>query len=138
MMMMMMKMMIMMMIMMMMIREADTDLLHASGLIEQTEQLTRDLLQKYKIYGDGVFPNIGNIVSKHVGNTSREQHFENGIMTKIQIANAWAYGITENLYKILKWSYGLRIRQNQEVSYYYLTVTILRNAHCSMYGNQIS
>ena len=63
----------------MMIREADTDLLHASGLIEQMEQLTRDLLKKYKIYGDGVFPNIGNIVSKHVGNTSREQRFENGI-----------------------------------------------------------
>ena len=78
-MMMMMMMMIMMMIMMMMIREADTDLLHASGLIEQMEQLTRDLLKKYKIYGDGVFPNIGNIVSKHVGNTSREQRFENGI-----------------------------------------------------------
>ena len=122
----------------MMIREADTDLLHASGLIEQMEELTRDLIKKYKVYGDGVFPNVGNIVSKHVGNTTREERFENGIMTKIRIANEWAYGITENLYKILKWSYGLRIRQNQEVSYYYLTATILRNAHCTLYGNQIS
>ena len=58
--------------------------------------------------------------------------------TKIRIANEWAYGITENLYKILKWSYALRIRQNKEVSYYYLTATILRNAHCTLYGNQIS
>ena len=33
----------------MMIREADTDLLHASGLIEQMEELTRDLIKKYKI-----------------------------------------------------------------------------------------
>ena len=72
-----------------MIREADTDLLQASGLIEQMEELTRDLIKKYKIYGDGVFPNIGN--------TTREQRFENGIMTKIRIANEWAYGITENL-----------------------------------------
>jgi hypothetical protein len=119
-------------------READTDLLRDSGLIEQMHELTIDLLKKYKIYGDGVFPNIGNIVSKHIGITSRQQRFENAIMTKIRIANEWAYGITENLYKILKWSYGLRIRQNQEVSYYYLTATILRNAHCSMYGNQIS
>jgi len=140
--MMMMMMMIMMMmtltLILMMIREADTDLLHASGLIEQMEELTRDLIKKYKIYGDGVFPNVGNIVSKHVGNTTREERFENGIMTKIRIANEWAYGITENLYKILKWSYALRIRQNKEVSYYYLTATILRNAHCTLYGNQIS
>ena len=119
-------------------READTDLLGDSGLIEQMYELTIDLLKKYKIYGDGVFPNIGNIVSKHVGNTTREDRFENAIMTKIRIANEWAYGITENLYKILKWSYGLRIRQNQEVSYYYLTATVLRNAHCTLYGNQMS
>jgi hypothetical protein len=122
----------------MLFREADTDLLRDSGLIEQMHELTMDLPKKYKIYGDGVFPNIGNIVSKYVGNTTREDRFENGIMTKIRIANEWAYGITENLYKILKWSYGLRIRQNQEVSYYYLTATVLRNAHCSLYGNQVS
>jgi hypothetical protein len=98
----MMIMMMMMMMMMMtltliliMVREADTDLLHASGLIEQMEELTRDLIKKYKIYGDGVFPNVGNIVSKHVGNTTREERFENGIMTKIRIANEWAYGMTE-------------------------------------------
>ena len=119
-------------------READTDLLRDSGLIEQMRELTIDLPKKYKIYGDGVFPNIDNIVSKHIGITTRQQRFENGIITMIRIANEWAYGITENLYKILKWSYGLRIRQNQEVPYYYLTATILRNAHCSMYGNQIS
>ena len=59
-------------------------------------------------------------------------------MTMIRIANELAYGITENLYKILKWSYGLRIRQNQEVSYYYLTATVLRYANCALYGNQIS
>ena len=138
MMMMMMMMMIPLILTLMMIREADTDLLHDSGLIEKMAELTSDLIKKYKIYGDGVFPNIGNIVSKHVGNTSREERFENGIMTMIRIANEWAYGITENLYKILKWSYGLRIRQNQEVSYYYLTATVLRNANCALYGNQIS
>jgi hypothetical protein len=50
------------------------------------EELTRDLIKKYKVYGDGVFPNVGNIVSKHVGNTTREERFENGIMT---IANEY-------------------------------------------------
>ena len=28
--------------------DTDTDLLHASGLIEQMEELTRDLIKKYK------------------------------------------------------------------------------------------
>ena len=121
-----------------MIREAGTDSLHASGLIEQMEELTRDLIKNYKIYGDGVFPNVGNIVSKHVGNTSRQERFKNGILTKIWIANEWAYGISDNLYKILKWSYGLRIGQNKEVLYYNLTATILRNAHCTLYEYQIS
>jgi len=86
------------------------DLLRDSGLIEQMRERTRGLQKNYKIYGDGVFSNVGNIVSKHIGNTSREDRFENGIMTKIRIANEWAYGITENLFKILKWSYGLCIR----------------------------
>jgi len=76
-------------IIMIMIREADTDLLHDSGLIEQMEELTRDLMMKYKIYGDGVFPNVGNIVSKHVGNTTREQRFENGIM--LRMSRIWHY-----------------------------------------------
>jgi hypothetical protein len=72
-------------------READTDLLRDSGLIEQMHELTIDLLKKYKIYGDSVFPNIGNIVSKHIGIgiTSRQQRFENAIMTMIRIANEW-------------------------------------------------
>ena len=52
MMMMMMMMMMTLTLLLMMIREANTDLLHASGLIEQMEELTRDLIKKYKIYGD--------------------------------------------------------------------------------------
>ena len=46
---------------MIMIREADTDLPQASGLIKQMEELTRDLMKKYKIYGDGVFPVPGPV-----------------------------------------------------------------------------
>jgi hypothetical protein len=41
-----------------MIRKAVTDLLHVSGLIQQIEELTRDLIKKYKIYGDYVFQNL--------------------------------------------------------------------------------
>ena len=46
-------------------------------------------------------------------------------MTKIRIANEWAYGITENIFLMLKWSYGLRIRQAKEHANYYQTATII-------------
>ena len=64
--------------------------------------------------------------------------FENGIMTKIRIGNEWAYGITENLFLMMKWSYGLRLRLAKEQANYYQTATILRNAHCTCYGNQVA
>jgi hypothetical protein len=54
--------MMMMILTLIMIREADTDLLQASGLIKQMEELTRDLIKKYKIYGDGVFPSMLAII----------------------------------------------------------------------------
>jgi hypothetical protein len=84
--------------------------------------------------------NISTLTGKGMCNIYMESIIadDSSPRTKIRIANEWAYGITENLYKILKWSYALRIRQNKEVSYYYLTATILRNAHCTLYGNQIS
>ena len=52
-------------------RQSDVDLLTASGLIHALFELTRDGKQ-YSIYGDGVFPIVGNLISKHVGNTTRE------------------------------------------------------------------
>ena len=78
------------------------------------------------------------MLSKHTVETTRNERYENGIMTKIRIANELAYSITENLWQLLKWSPGLRLRQNAEHAYYFLVATILRNAHCCVYGNQTS
>ena len=51
-------------------RESDVDLLTASGLVPALFEVTRGGKQ-YAIYGDGVFPTVGNLISKHVGNTDR-------------------------------------------------------------------
>ena len=56
-------------------RESDVDLLTKSGLIDALAALTRDLPKQYSIYGDGVFPIVGNLISKHVGNTTREDRY---------------------------------------------------------------
>lgn len=119
-------------------RRNDLDLLADSKINEQLAALSADELKQFKAYCDGIFPILSHILSKHIVDTTREERYENGIMTKIRIANEWAYGITENLFKILKWSYGLRIRSNPEHARYYITATILRNAHCCCYGNQTS
>ena len=51
-------------------RESDVDLLTASGLVPALFEVTRGGKQ-YAIYGDGVFSTVGNLISKHVGNTDR-------------------------------------------------------------------
>jgi hypothetical protein len=119
-------------------RRNDLDLLGDSDINAKLAALSAGLPKQYKASFDGIFPILSHILSKHVDETTREQRYEDGIMTKIRIANEWAYGITENLFKCLKWHYGIRIRQSSDHARYYITATILRNAHCCLYGNQTS
>ena len=51
-------------------RDSDVDLLTASGLVPALFEVTRGGKQ-YAVYGDRVFPTVGNLISKHVGNTDR-------------------------------------------------------------------
>jgi hypothetical protein len=51
-------------------RESDVDLLTASGIVPALFEITRGGKQ-FAIYCDGVFPTVGNLISKHVGNTDR-------------------------------------------------------------------
>ena len=121
------------------VRKNDLDLLNDSDINEKLRELSETAVKQYKAYCDGIFPILTHMTSKHVGeHTTRAQRYENGIMTKIRIGNEWAYGITENLFSLLKFSSGLRIRKNSEHAMYYITATVLRNAHCCLYGNQVS
>jgi len=52
-------------------RDSDVDLLEFSGLVPALFEVTRGGKQ-FAVYGDGVFPTVGNLISKHVGNTTRE------------------------------------------------------------------
>jgi hypothetical protein len=122
-------------------RRNDVEVLDESDMNEQLAELSRDLDpdgKQYKVYCDGIFSIESHMLSKHVGETTREERYENGIMTKIRIANEWAYGITESLFAMLKWWLAMKVRLNGEQGYYYITATILRNAHCCLEGNQIT
>jgi len=52
-------------------RDSDVDLLEFSGLVPALFEVMRGGKQ-FAVYGDGVFPTVGNLISKHVGNTTRE------------------------------------------------------------------
>jgi hypothetical protein len=120
------------------ILHSDPELVTLSNLEEKLTALSEDTVKQYVIYGDGIFAHTPHLKSKHIGETTREERYENGIMFKIRVPNEWAYGITENLFSSLKWYPGLRIKQNHEHAYYYMTGLLLRNAHCCINGNQTS
>mmetsp|Transcript_18556 Transcript_18556/g.31219 ORF Transcript_18556/g.31219 Transcript_18556/m.31219 type:complete len:424 (+) Transcript_18556:55-1326(+) len=119
-------------------RQNDLEVLGLSNLNNRLADLNDVGGKQYKTYCDGIFPVLSHMLSKHIGATTREQRYENGIMTKIRIGNEWAYGITGNLFSLINWSYGLRLRQNREHANYFAVATILRNAHCCLNGSNIS
>ena len=119
-------------------RRSDIDLLTDSNINGRLAAVMADIEKQYRVYGDGIFPHLSHITSKHTGDTTIEERYENGIMTKIRIANEWAYGITENLFTMIKFHYSFRLRKNSECPYFYIAATILRNAHCCLYGNKVS
>lgn len=90
-------------------RRSDLELMEDSDINRKLSILSEGLHKQYKAYCDGIFPVLSHLLSKHTVDTTREQRYENGIMTKIRICNEWAYGITENLFKLLKSSYGLKV-----------------------------
>jgi len=119
-------------------RRNDLDISEASGINARIAAMCADLEKQYKVYCDGIFPTLSHMLSKHVGETTRAERYENGTMTKIRIANEWAYGITENLFTTLKFWPLLKLRQNSEYAFLYITCTILRNAYCCLDANNTS
>jgi hypothetical protein len=93
-----------------------------------------DPLEQFVGYGDGIFTPLSHLIGKHRGpNITPENRYENKIWTKIRISNEWAYGITADLYKIVKYHLGLKICRSEYVSRLYFVATLLRNAHLCLY-----
>eukprot|EP00601_Ochromonadales_sp_CCMP2298_P008527 CAMPEP_0173202072 /NCGR_PEP_ID=MMETSP1141-20130122/18734_1 /TAXON_ID=483371 /ORGANISM="non described non described, Strain CCMP2298" /LENGTH=356 /DNA_ID=CAMNT_0014127325 /DNA_START=83 /DNA_END=1150 /DNA_ORIENTATION=+ len=92
----------------------DTELVTESQLEMKLAQLSHGLGKEYIIYGDGIFQHTPHIKSKHAGETTRAERYENGIMTKLRISNEWAYGITGQTFSTLLWKYALKLQQNRE------------------------
>ncbi len=114
------------------------ELLVESDLNAKMAAVQQELQHQFKGYGDGIYPLQSHLMGKHVGMTTYPQRYENGIMTKIRIANEWDYGTTANLYKLVKYKLGLKIRKSAVVSRYYFVATLLRNAHLCLYDGLTS
>jgi hypothetical protein len=102
-------------------------------------QQDEDEDHQYVGYGDGIFQPQSHLIGRHRGvNMPVEERYENGIMTKIRIPNEWGYGITANLFKLVKYHLGLKICKTKNVSRYYFVATLLRNAHLCLYDGLTS
>jgi hypothetical protein len=114
-------------------RASDLELLVESNLNDRLAAVQVGQAQQFKGYGDGIYPIQSHCIGKHTGLTTPEDRYENGIMTKIRISNEWGYGVTGNLFKLVKYKLGLKIRKSVEVSRYYFVATLLRNIHLCLY-----
>jgi hypothetical protein len=115
-------------------RHNDLTLLRDSNLNNRLSQVQQNCQKQYSSYGDGIFPIDTHCIGKHVGDTlSRNDQYENRMMSKIRIANEWDYGVTANLFPFIKWKAGQKIMRNNLVTRYYFVATLLRNAHMCLY-----
>jgi len=114
-------------------RRNDLELLAKSKLNEKLAAVQASDEVQYCSYGDGIFPIDTHTVGKHCVNPNVEQRYENRMMSKIRIANEWAYGVTANLYPFVKYRAAQRLLHNKCVTKFYIVATLLRNAHMCLY-----
>jgi hypothetical protein len=115
-------------------RQNDLVLLRDSNLNDRIAAVQINKQLQLSSYGDGIFPIGTHTIGKHVGDCSREEYYENRMMSKIRLANEWDYGATANLFPFIKWKAGQNIRRNNLVTrYYFVATTLLCNAHMCLY-----
>eukprot|EP01035_Chromulina_nebulosa_P018566 gene18566-24289_t len=90
----------------------DLELLRDSKLNEKLADIQLGRIHQYVSYGDGIFPIDSHTIGKHIGNTTKEERYENRMMSKIRIANEWDYGSTADLFPFIKWRAAQKTRRN--------------------------
>ena len=114
-------------------RRNDLELLERSKLNERLAQVQHGDPVQYCSYGDGIFPIDTHTIGKHIGETTRENRYENRMMSKIRIANEWAYGVTATMFPYVKYRAAQKLLMNKLTTKFYIVATLLRNAHMCLY-----
>lgn len=120
-------------------RRSDLELLSLSNINETMRNLQEGEAAQYAGYGDGIFPILSHIISKHDGeNLSELLMDENNGMHSIRVSNEWSYGHTGNLFPFVKDHRNFKILQNKQCGSYYYVATLLKNAQICLYGSNSS
>ena len=119
------------------VRANDLRVLRNSNLNNRMAELQEGNVMQYMIYGDGIFPVMSHIRSRHKNNLTARQLLENGTMAKLRISIEWHYGNLCTMFPMLDYKRNLKIRQ-QPLKSLYFTATFLRNCHVCIYGNNTS
>ena len=92
----------------------------------------------YLIYGDSIFPQLQHIRSSHKGNNLTDrQILENRVLKKVRICIEWHYGHLASLFPFIDYKRNVKLLQ-QPCELIYFAASLLRNCHCTLYGNQTS
>ena len=111
-------------------RKSDLDLLQLSEVVNSLRDCQQHIPpQHHKVmYGDGNFPILDFLISKHVGeNLTHEEVLENKGMCRIRIGNEWVYGVTAGLFPYVKYKNVTKLLKHEHISQYYLAATLFRN-----------
>jgi hypothetical protein len=109
-----------------------------SRLEERMQDCLSDSELLYLIYGDSIFPQLQHIRSCHKGdNLTDRQLLENRVLKKVRICIEWHYGHLASLFPFLDYKRNKKLLENP-CELLYFAASLLRNCHCSLYGNQTS
>lgn len=120
------------------LKRNDLQLLSSSKLNSRMADCLRNSLLLYLIYGDSIFPQLAHIRSSHKGDALTPQLVqENRMMKKVRVCIEWHYGHLANLFPFIDYKRNVKILQ-QPCELIYFAASLLRNCHCTLYGNQTS
>lgn len=122
-------------------RESDLDLLELSHVVDILRNCQQHLPpQLHKVmYGDGIFPIMDYLISKHLGDDLTHQEvLENKGMCRIRIGNEWVYGVTANLFPYVKFKNVTKLLKHEHISQYYIVATLFRNFFAFYRDNLVS
>jgi hypothetical protein len=120
------------------LRRNDLHLLEWSQLEQRMHDCLANSPIDYLIFGDSIFPQLEHIRSSHKGdNLTDRELLENRILKKVLICIEWQYGHLASPFPFIDYERNVKILQ-QPCELIYFAASLLRNCHCTLYGNQTS
>jgi len=118
------------------VRRNDLALLRTSMLEQRLDALFVNDVNKFKVYGDSIYPHLTYITSSYRNqNLTRRQKDENYFYKSARISIEWNYGVTANYFRYLKNINKLKLMHSNQLTKIYRVCTFLRNCHVALYGS---